>query len=98
MRYKIPTPLKGVVEDISKCIYSSEFCRYNSVDIAATIVAAAIQNKSIDAISMSPNPDTVFWRIYKGVDLSISDAENSDILMNSFMPAITSSNLTVKIS
>ena len=68
-KYKIPTPLKGVVEDISKCIYMSEFCEYSSIDISTTIVVSAIQNRSIDAISMSPNPDTVFWRIYNGIDV-----------------------------
>lgn len=66
-KYIIPTPLKGVVGDISKCIYSSTFCEYSSIDIATTIVVSAIQNKSIDAISLSPNPDTIFWRIYNGI-------------------------------
>ncbi len=67
LKYKIPTPLRGVVEDLSKCIYNSPLCEYSSVDIATTIVASAIQNRSIDAISKSPNPDTVFWRIYNGL-------------------------------
>ncbi len=68
-KYIIPTPLKGVVEDISKCMYGSPFCEYSSIDIATTIVTCAIQNSSIDAISMSPNPDTIFWRIYNGIDI-----------------------------
>jgi len=68
-KYKIPTPLKGVVEDLSKCIYNSPSCTYSSADIATAIVASAIQNRSIDAVSLSPNPDTVFWRIYNGLDI-----------------------------
>lgn len=68
-KYIIPTPLKGIVEDLSKCIYNSPLCEYSSTDIATTIVASAIQNRSIDEISVSPNPDTVFWRIYKGIDI-----------------------------
>ena len=67
-KYKIPTPLRGVVEDISKCIYNSVNCQYSGEDIATAIVVSAIQNRSIDAISVSPNPDTVFWRVYNGID------------------------------
>ena len=69
LRYKIPQPLKEATKDIASCIYESEFCKYSSIDIAATIVVSAVQNRSIDAISMSPNPDTVFWRIYNGIDI-----------------------------
>ena len=57
------------MEDISKCIYNSPFCEYSSIDIATTMVVSAIQNRSIDAISKSPNPDTIFWRIYNGLTI-----------------------------
>jgi hypothetical protein len=67
--YKIPTPLKDVVRNISKCVYNSPFCKYGSIDIATSIVASAVQNRSIDSVSKSPNPDTVFWRIYNGIDI-----------------------------
>ena len=68
-KYKIPTLLKGVVEDIAKCIYTSEFCEYSSIDVATAMVASAVQHRSIDATSLTPDPDTVFWRIYKGIDI-----------------------------
>ncbi len=67
LKYKIPQPLKEVTGSIASCIYDSESCQYGSADIATAIVVSAIQNRSIDAISKSPDPDTVFWRIYNGL-------------------------------
>ncbi|MGH2639183.1 MAG: transposase [Rhabdochlamydiaceae bacterium] len=66
-RYIIPTPLKEVIGSIKPCIYDSAFCTYGSTDIATAIVTSAIQNKSQNAVSKSPNSDTVFTRIYDGL-------------------------------
>lgn len=67
LKYKIPQPLKEVTRSIASCIYQSEFCQYSSLDIASAMVISAAENKSLEAIAKSPNSDTVFWRIYKGV-------------------------------
>ncbi|MGI0134140.1 MAG: hypothetical protein ACREBW_04195, partial [Candidatus Micrarchaeaceae archaeon] len=66
-QYIIPTPLKEVIGSVRTCIYDSPFCTYGSTDIATAIVASAIQNKSQNAVSRSPDPDTVFARIYGGL-------------------------------
>ena len=69
LRYKIPQPLKEITESIASCIHGSPFCQYSSADIATAIVTSAIQNKSQNAVARSPDSDTVFWRIYKGLTL-----------------------------
>ena len=65
----IPTPLKEVIGSVSNCMYQSEFCSYSNTDVATAMVAAAIQNKSLNAISRSPNSDTDFWRMYNGLTI-----------------------------
>jgi len=63
----VPTPLKEVIGSISACLYQSEFCHYSGADVATSMVTAAIQNKSLNAVSEHPNSDTDFWRIYNGI-------------------------------
>ena len=65
LKDKIPQPLKEAVKNISASIYDSSFCQYSSVDIATSIVASAIENRSTEAVAKSPNADTVMWRIKK---------------------------------
>ena len=67
LRYKIPQPLKEITEDIASCIYKSEFCLYDSADIATAIVISAVKNQSLETVARFPNADTVFWRIGKGI-------------------------------
>jgi len=67
--YIIPTPLKGVIESISTCLYDSPYCDYSSADIATAIVTSAIQHKSLNAVANSPDSDTVFQRIYDRLDM-----------------------------
>lgn len=67
LKYKIVSPLKEVAEQIASCIYKSDFCQYSSVDITTAIVIASVENRSLESVTKSPNPDTVFLRIYGGV-------------------------------
>lgn len=67
LEYKIPYPLKEIIKDIASCIYESDLCQYSSADIATAMVISAIENKSLNSVAKSPDSDTEFWRIYKGI-------------------------------
>lgn len=67
-RYIVPTPLKEVIGSVRNCVYDSPFCTYSSTDIATAIVTSAIQHKSQNGIAKSPDSDTVFRRIYDGLN------------------------------
>lgn len=68
-KYIIPTPLKEVIGSLRNCIYESAFCTYSGADIATAIVLSSIQNASLNTVATSPDSDTVFRRIYDGLDL-----------------------------
>jgi putative transposase len=65
----IPIPLKEVIGSIRTCLYESPYCTYSSADIATALVTAAIQNKSPNTVANRPDSDTVFERIYKGLNM-----------------------------
>ena len=65
----IPLPLKEVIGSIRICLYDSPFCTYSSADIATALVTAAIQNKSPNTVANRPDSDTVFERIYGGLNM-----------------------------
>lgn len=69
LKYKIPQPMKEVIGSINTCIYESRFCGYSSADIATAIVTAAIQNRSLNTVADRPDSDTVFRRIYNGLNI-----------------------------
>ena len=54
---------RGVVKGISQRLWENVRCTYSSEEIASTIVAASLQNKSIEYTGQYPNGDTVFERL-----------------------------------
>ena len=69
LKYKIPYPMKGIVEEIAPCIYESIYCQYSAVDLAMTVVSAALINRSLERVAKAPSPDDAFWRIRKGIEI-----------------------------
>lgn len=69
LRYIIPSPLKEVIGSVSSCIYNSPYCTYSSTDIATALVMTAVQNRSPYRVANSPDSDTVFERVYRGLDI-----------------------------
>jgi IS4 transposase len=66
---KIPSMFRGVVKEISQLVWENVHCTYSSVEIASTIVAASLQNKSIEYTGQYPNGDTVFERLKASLDV-----------------------------
>ena len=69
LRYIIPSPLREVIGNVSTCIYDSPYCTYSSTDIATALVMTAVQNRSPYGVANSPDSDTVFERVYGGLDI-----------------------------
>jgi len=77
----IPIPLKEVIGSVRTCLYESPYCTYSGADIATALVTAAIQNKSPNTVANRPDSDTVFERVYRGLNM-----ENVESLIKTQRP------------